>query len=125
MINTVGTGENANVFKAGQRIYWQVRWDFDPTKEPYVNAPFGRGPLTNSAYQLDKMTAKDVNPNDANQTAKLTMKKVTKDMNDTANYDQAKGMGTNIGLNWRLASPPTVFVARLEAPFAKSLKMGL
>lgn len=102
----MGTGDNANVFNAGERIYWQVRWDFDPTKGPHVNAQFGSGPSTKFAYQLDKsqfVTPRNVDPNDANQAAKLTMKKLTNDMNEKANYNQAANAGKQGEPDWSQA----------------------
>ena len=50
---TIGTNSNHHTFSAGQQIYWEIHWDFDPVKGPHVNGLFGKRPATKFAYRLD------------------------------------------------------------------------
>ena len=71
-----------------------------------MNAQFGSGPSTKFAYQLDPsefVTPKNVDVNDAMQAAKLTMKKITNDMNAKADYNQAQNMGKQGEPDWSQA----------------------
>lgn len=89
---TVGTGDNTNTFGSGQRVFWQVRWDYDPVKGPHVNAQFDSSKF---AYQLASsqfQTPKKPNPEIENQAAKVTMAKITDDMNTMAKYSKENNM---------------------------------
>ena len=35
--------DNYNEFSVNEEVPWEVRWDYDPTKGPHVNAVIGRG----------------------------------------------------------------------------------
>lgn len=87
-----------------------------------MNAQFGSGPSTKFAYQLDKsqfVTPKNVDANDANQASKLTMKKITNDMNAKADYDQAANMGKQGEPDWSKAGSKDKALNNLKEEWKK------
>ena len=80
---TIGTGDNKQVFKRGDRVYWNVRWDYDPVKGPHVNAQFGSKDSSKFAYQLDKEKWQDGD----SDKGKKTMQQVIQNLNKAVKYN--------------------------------------
>ena len=109
--------KNQNQFTKGERVYWQVRWDYDPDKGPHVNVQFGGGPSIKFAFQLDTSKFEkpsQVNPNDPKQAAKVTMRKITKDVNDMVKYDEDLNKGKSGEPSWDRAGWKGQGVRELE-----------
>ena len=88
---SVGTGDNAQTFRSGQSIYWEVRFDFDPDKGPHVNAQFGKKPSSKFAYQLDQSKWPD-GTDDLKRMQKAMVNTIN-ELNDACNYDRGLNMG--------------------------------
>lgn len=83
---TVGTGDNQQTFASGTRLFWRVRWDYDPAKGPHVNAQFGTKSSTKFAYQLDSSKFTDPVPG-------KTMNGIMQNLNKQCNYNTAINLG--------------------------------
>ncbi|KAG8530496.1 uncharacterized protein KY384_004999 [Bacidia gigantensis] len=86
---TIGTAENKQTFQSGTRLYWAVRWDYDPVKGPHVNAMFSGKPGTcKFAYNLDKSKFLE-----GDEGGKKAMLDIAQDLNKQCKYSMAKNMG--------------------------------
>lgn len=79
---TIGTGDNQQTFQANENLFWRVRWDFDPTKGPHVNAQFGTKPSSKFAFRLDPSKFTNGDPG-------ASMGKVAQDKNKLVQYSKA------------------------------------
>ena len=89
---TVGTGENKQTFESGQKIFWRVRWDFDPVKGPHVNAQIGGKPSSKFAFLLDE-SEYDQSHDDPSKWPGKIMNKITKNLNEKIGYLWRKNTG--------------------------------
>ena len=85
---TIGVGMYAQIFSSDANLYWQIRWDYDSSKGPHVNANFEKNPSVKFAYQLNSEQYAAGNP-------KKTMKLITDELNDVVGYDQSSNWGKN------------------------------
>lgn len=88
---TIGTGDNQQTFQSGERLFWRIRWDFDPQKGPHVNGHFGTKPPSKFAYSLDSSRW----PEQGDNGAKKAMNRIVKDMNSKVKYEQTTNEGKN------------------------------
>ena len=95
----VGTGDNYQVFNSGDKIWWQVRWDWDPEKGPHVNVQLGK-PSSKFAFKLDPLLFKENNMDPARRSGD-TMMGIAIDLNNQVGYD----MNINVGKTGEPAFP--------------------
>ncbi|KAL8773087.1 MAG: hypothetical protein Q9194_004423 [Teloschistes cf. exilis] len=86
---TIGTGDNQQLFTSGTKIFWRVRWDYDDTKGPHVNAQFGSNPSSKFAYSLDSSRF----PEQTENGGKKAMQEVAKNLNKQCKYSSANNAG--------------------------------
>jgi hypothetical protein len=92
---TIGTGDNRQTFRRSFNMRWEVRWDYDRTRGPHVNAAFGDHPASKFAFILDEAQYVRTG-DDPNQWPGRTMQAIVQSLNEIAGYPGAKNLGKTV-----------------------------
>lgn len=80
------TGTNQQTFPSGTDLFWQIRWDYDRSKGPHVNAQFGFKDSSKFSYNLDPSQY-------TNGDRQASMANIAKGLNKQCKYSSSINRG--------------------------------